>query len=158
MADHIDGCDMWHHQGGDYDRDCPACMDLAADDEALQRRKIPRGGIEFPDKGFDHDTFIGAFQMLDRSDMATAQLNLPDSPRRWETVTTTSMSNEMHLHDHTAGEPCTDRCTHYPSVELTHVLLADPVCEVARRFCAINGGGPCVGGYVDPNGVQRCHR
>lgn len=30
---HIPGCNMWHHQGGDYDRDCPACMTLAAQDQ-----------------------------------------------------------------------------------------------------------------------------
>lgn len=30
MTEHIPGCQMWHHQGGDYDRDCPACMALAA--------------------------------------------------------------------------------------------------------------------------------
>lgn len=32
---HIEGCSMWHHQGGDYDRDCPSCMDLATVDQLL---------------------------------------------------------------------------------------------------------------------------
>lgn len=27
---HIPGCSAWHHQGGDADRDCPACMALMA--------------------------------------------------------------------------------------------------------------------------------
>jgi len=27
---HDPGCSCWHHQGGDYDRDCAACMALAA--------------------------------------------------------------------------------------------------------------------------------
>ena len=40
---HNDECSMWHHQGGDYDRDCEACihacmharMHLAAVDQGL---------------------------------------------------------------------------------------------------------------------------
>jgi hypothetical protein len=32
---HIEGCSMWHHQGGDYDRDCATCMDLATVDQYL---------------------------------------------------------------------------------------------------------------------------
>jgi hypothetical protein len=39
INEHISGCTMWHHQGGDYDRDCPACMTLAANDASLQRRR-----------------------------------------------------------------------------------------------------------------------
>lgn len=37
-AEHDDGCSMWHHQGGDYDRDCAACMALCAE---AQRRGNP---------------------------------------------------------------------------------------------------------------------
>lgn len=36
-AEHVDGCSMWHHQGGDYDRDCPACMALCAEDQRRGR-------------------------------------------------------------------------------------------------------------------------
>ncbi|QFP94696.1 hypothetical protein I5G59_gp76 [Mycobacterium phage LilMcDreamy] len=43
-AEHIDGCSMWHHQGGDYDRDCPACMTLAEEDQKAGRW-TPRTGV-----------------------------------------------------------------------------------------------------------------
>lgn len=33
MSDHIPGCNMWHYQGGDYDRDCDACMEMAGEDQ-----------------------------------------------------------------------------------------------------------------------------
>lgn len=38
---HIEGCAMWHHQGGDYDRDCASCMDLAAVDQYLAKGGQP---------------------------------------------------------------------------------------------------------------------